>query len=156
MNHVPHAISIARVKLIIWKQFQISFKNYWIFLAKNLYLRFKSFMNTYSFSKLSLSRKHLDFLFAARTDHEDFTIYHERWNHQDILLICSCEHIKTLEHFFFCWKRRKLEWICISSLFLYSEFKKTFAWLLDIESEIKIFTKWCFETIFFIKIQYQY
>ena len=156
MNHVSYIISIARVKLIIRKQFQISLKNYWISLAKNFYLRFKSLMNTHSFSKLSLLQKYLDFLFAARIDHEDFAIYHERWNHQDALLICSCEHIKTLKHFFFCWKRRKLEWICISSLFLYSEFKEIFAWLLDIESEIKIFAKWCFETIFFIKIQHWY
>jgi hypothetical protein len=58
--------------------------------------------------ELRLSRSCLGRLLAARTGHGDFASYHERFNHQDACLLCSCGDRKTPLHFFFCRKAHQL------------------------------------------------
>ena len=54
--------------------------------------------------ELSLNRGALGRILAARSQHGDFAAYHERFNHQDATLDCSCGKPKTPLHFFFCRK----------------------------------------------------
>lgn len=52
--------------------------------------------------ELSLPRGSLGRLLAARSGHGDFAAYHERFNHSDALLTCSCGQLKAPQHFFHC------------------------------------------------------
>jgi ribonuclease HI len=58
--------------------------------------------------ELRLHRPLLGRLLAARSGHGDYASYHERFNHPDAHLLCSCGARKTPLHFFFCQKARKL------------------------------------------------
>ncbi|EED16356.1 conserved hypothetical protein [Talaromyces stipitatus ATCC 10500] len=52
--------------------------------------------------ELKLPRPILGRILAARSKHDDFADYHERFNHQDAHLFCRCGTRKSLIHFFFC------------------------------------------------------
>lgn len=52
--------------------------------------------------ELSLPRGSLGRLLAARSGHGDFAQYHERFNHKDALLLCSCGQRKSPQHFYHC------------------------------------------------------
>ncbi|OWT42283.1 Endonuclease/exonuclease/phosphatase [Pochonia chlamydosporia 170] len=54
--------------------------------------------------ELSLPRTTLHHLLAARTHHGDFADYHERFNHNDAQLTCSCGRRKAPTHLFYCRK----------------------------------------------------
>ena len=56
--------------------------------------------------ELKLSRSLLGRILAARTGHGDFAAYHERFNHDDAYLFCSCGARKAPLHFFFCRKAK--------------------------------------------------
>jgi ribonuclease HI len=56
--------------------------------------------------ELALPRYTLGKLYAARSGHGDFADYHERFNHEDAEIHCSCNRRKTPEHFFFCKKSK--------------------------------------------------
>lgn len=57
--------------------------------------------------ELGLSRSQLGRIIAARTQHGDFADYHERFNHRDAELYCSCGARKAPFHFLFCRIARK-------------------------------------------------
>lgn len=62
----------------------------------------------------TLSRTALHHLLAARSGHGDFADYHERFNHLDANLYCTCKKEKTPAHPLFCRKThhwRRLPWI---------------------------------------------
>ncbi|ODM20210.1 hypothetical protein SI65_03263 [Aspergillus cristatus] len=46
-------------------------------------------------------------LLAARHSHGDFAEYHERFEHDEALLRCSCGHRKEPSHFYYCCDGRK-------------------------------------------------
>lgn len=52
--------------------------------------------------ELQLPRSLLGRILAARTNHGDFADYHERFNHTDAEMYCSCGALKARFHFFFC------------------------------------------------------
>jgi hypothetical protein len=54
--------------------------------------------------ELALPRTTLHHLLAARTHHGDFTAYHQRFNHEDAQLECSCGRDKNPHHIFYCRK----------------------------------------------------
>ena len=54
--------------------------------------------------ELKLPRPILHHLLAARTHHGDFAAYHERFNHTDARLTCSCGRRKAPTHIFYCRK----------------------------------------------------
>ncbi len=57
--------------------------------------------------ELQLPRKLLGRIIAARSNHGDFKDYHERFNHTEAELYCSCGAPKSRFHFSFCriaWK----------------------------------------------------
>jgi ribonuclease HI len=55
-------------------------------------------------SELNLPRGTLHHLLAARSQHGDFAEYHERFEHADAQLLCSCGRRKTPSHIFYCRK----------------------------------------------------
>ena len=52
--------------------------------------------------ELLLQRASLGRILAARTQHGDFAAYHNRFNHLNATLDCSCGYPKSPLHFFFC------------------------------------------------------
>ncbi|RKK35990.1 hypothetical protein BFJ67_g13012, partial [Fusarium oxysporum f. sp. cepae] len=54
--------------------------------------------------ELSLPRAALHHLLAARSLHGDFAAYHERFDHVDARLVCSCGRRKAPDHIFYCRK----------------------------------------------------
>jgi ribonuclease HI len=54
--------------------------------------------------ELRLSRAALGRILAARSQHGDFAAYHERFNHDNATLNCSCGRPKSPLHFYFCKK----------------------------------------------------
>ncbi|OAQ62538.1 endonuclease/reverse transcriptase [Purpureocillium lilacinum] len=54
--------------------------------------------------ELELPRPLLHHLLAARSRHGDFADYHERFNHDDARLSCSCGRRKEPSHLFYCRK----------------------------------------------------
>ncbi|EXU94940.1 reverse transcriptase domain protein [Metarhizium robertsii] len=59
--------------------------------------------------ELALSRTMLHHLLAARTHHGDFADYHERFQHNDACVTCSCGRRKAPTHLFYC---RKIQPCC--------------------------------------------
>jgi len=54
--------------------------------------------------ELTLQRRQLGYLLAARTHHGDFADYHERFNHEDAEINCPCGRRKSPTHLFYCRK----------------------------------------------------
>ena len=54
--------------------------------------------------ELTLQRRQLVYLLAARTPHGDFADYHERFNHEDAVIYCPCRRRKSPTHIFYCKK----------------------------------------------------
>ncbi|KJZ68930.1 hypothetical protein HIM_11673 [Hirsutella minnesotensis 3608] len=59
--------------------------------------------------ELALPRTMLYHLLAARTHHGDFADYHERFQHNDACVTCSCGRRKAPTHLFYC---RKIQSRC--------------------------------------------
>lgn len=57
--------------------------------------------------ELSLPRAALGRLLAARSGHGDFADYHERFNHEDAKMDCSCGARKDPSHFYYCRRGRR-------------------------------------------------
>ena len=57
--------------------------------------------------ELQLPRATLGRLLAAHSGHGDFASYHERFEHKDAKLECSCGRPKSPHHFFYCRQGRK-------------------------------------------------
>ncbi|KDN63501.1 hypothetical protein CSUB01_12226 [Colletotrichum sublineola] len=58
---------------------------------------------------VTLNRKELHWLIAARTGHGDFAGYHDRFNHPDANRKCSCGKLKTPRHPLKCRKTRRVD-----------------------------------------------
>jgi hypothetical protein len=54
--------------------------------------------------ELSLPRRHLGYLLAARSHHGDFADYHERFHPGQATLECACGRQKSPTHLFYCRK----------------------------------------------------
>ncbi|PHH92207.1 hypothetical protein CDD83_8407 [Cordyceps sp. RAO-2017] len=54
--------------------------------------------------ELHTKRQHLHRLLAARSGHGDFADYHERFDHQEARVTCSCGRKKSPTHLFYCRK----------------------------------------------------
>ncbi|KAF5500029.1 hypothetical protein CGCA056_v014966 [Colletotrichum aenigma] len=62
--------------------------------------------------ELALPRAILHHLIAARSGHGDFEQYHQRFNHTEALLTCSCGEAKEVDHLVYCRKTlvRRQRW----------------------------------------------
>jgi hypothetical protein len=97
-------------------------------------------------TELCLRRPVLGRLLAARSGHGDFYEYHERFNHQDAVLYCSCGAAKTPDHFYHCpigQARARLRAPQRRGS------QGALSWLLGTMAGAKHFQRWCQNTRFF-------
>jgi len=90
------------LKKSLWQRFE----SYWAENAPQQYRDLAIALNKHP-HELSLPRATLGQLLAARTGHGDFAQYHERFEHEDAKLDCSCGRPKSPHHFYYCRKGRK-------------------------------------------------
>lgn len=88
---------------------------WWSSREVNLSPHYKSFLLPYEVKmppELRLDRPTLHHLLALRTGHGDFKWYHEKFDHPDAKLVCSCGKNKSPDHIVRCSKslRRFTYW----------------------------------------------
>ncbi|KAJ6439060.1 reverse transcriptase [Purpureocillium lavendulum] len=101
----PEAMpSLAHLRRLARQQSRDAFKAWWSTEAPESYKTLDLEATTSCPPELALPRATLHSLLAARSRHGDFADYHERFNHDDARLDCSCGRRKTPEHPFYCRK----------------------------------------------------
>jgi ribonuclease HI len=85
--------------------------------------------------ELSLDRAALGRILAARSQHGDFAAYHERFNHTDATLKCSCGRLKSPLHFYFC-KSSSIRKLCSNPT------SETIPWLLGTTKGAQKLASW--------------
>ncbi|KAL6402782.1 transposase [Ilyonectria robusta] len=81
-----------------------AFGSWWSSASPEQYKRFNLKATLACPPELSLPRAALHHLLAARSLHGDFAAYHERFNHSEARVVCSCNRRKTPDHIFYCRK----------------------------------------------------
>ena len=99
--------SVSSLRRIAQQQIKDKALAHWTASAPQRYQDFHIPWKHNTPQELFLQRQHLGPLLAARTGHGDFQSYHERFNHENANLTCTCGKSKTPEHFFFCTKGRR-------------------------------------------------
>ncbi len=80
------------------------FRSWWNTAAPDRYKALNLDCTANCPKELLLPRPKLHHLLAARTHHGDFADYHERLNHSNVRLTCSCGRRKEPHHLFYCRK----------------------------------------------------
>jgi ribonuclease HI len=96
--------TLAYLRRIARQKPKETFEAWWTTSAPEQYKRLNFKATTGCPPKLSLSRRALHHLLAARSLHGDFAAYHERFDHDNARLICSCNRRKAPDHIFYCRK----------------------------------------------------
>ncbi|KJZ69554.1 hypothetical protein HIM_11047 [Hirsutella minnesotensis 3608] len=99
-----NAPTLARLRKIARQRPKEAFKTWWQTSAPEQYRNLDLTATTGCPPELTLSWPLLHHLLAARTRHGDFADYHERFDHHDALLTCSCGRRKDPTHIFYCRK----------------------------------------------------
>jgi hypothetical protein len=68
--------------------------------------------------ELTLERRLLQQLLAARTHHSDFAAYHKRFSHANSTNTCSCRRKKAPHHIFYCHKIKPAQRLGLATPFL--------------------------------------
>ncbi len=101
----PNAIpTLAHLRRIARQRLKTSFELWWRDAAPERYKGFELRATNKCPPELKIPRPALHHLLAARTYHGDFADYHERFNHADARLTCSCGRRKSPTHIFYCRK----------------------------------------------------
>jgi ribonuclease HI len=142
--------SIAAAKLLAEGRYYSALRAYWGGCMPTRYRRLQVQVVEGLPKELHLPRKALGRLLAARSGHGDFAEYHERFDHADALLYCSCGVEKAPEHFFSCRKGRTR-----------ARFRapggqrnplRAVRWILGKVNGAKRFEQWCRTTGFYVDI----
>ncbi|KAH7471632.1 hypothetical protein FOMA001_g13655 [Fusarium oxysporum f. sp. matthiolae] len=96
--------TLAYLRRIARQKPKEAFETWWSTSAPEQYKRLNLKATTGCPPELSLPRAALHHLLAARSLHEDFAAYHERFDHSDAHLVCSCNRRKAPDHIFYCRK----------------------------------------------------
>lgn len=143
-------MTIARARRAIKERYESAIATYWNANSPRSYQDLGLSMSSRSPKELSIPRRSLGRLLAARSGHGDFAAYHERFSHQDANCLCLCGRRKTTVHFYFCrlgQQRRKMR---------IPNFRSTTSaidWLLGTVQGAEAFSSWITETSFFETIQ---
>ena len=142
-------MSVARAKSSLKAHFKNAFQTYW---AQNAPDRYQALGLSASIGpppELSLPRRLLGYLLAARSGHGDFALYHLRFNHNDAWLKCRCGLDKSPEHFVYC------RLVAPSARFraLGSNTpRQAMQWALSTPKGATAFSSWCNRTAFYHNI----
>ncbi|KAF6515167.1 hypothetical protein HZS61_005073 [Fusarium oxysporum f. sp. conglutinans] len=96
--------------------------------------------------ELSLPRAALHHLLAARSLHGDFAAYHERFDHVDARLVCSCGRRKAPDHIFYCRKvppRHRMRLAPSLNAAVNLAIGKDFTKFIDLSKDSAFFGKTC-------------
>jgi len=94
--------TLAYLRKIARQNPKEAFETWWSTAAPEQYKRLNLKATTGCPPELSLPRADLHHLLAARSLHGDFAAYHERFDHVDARLVCSCNRLKAPDHIFYC------------------------------------------------------
>ncbi|KAF6515176.1 hypothetical protein HZS61_005082 [Fusarium oxysporum f. sp. conglutinans] len=96
--------TLAYLRRIARQKPKEAFETWWSTSAPEQYKRLNLKATIRCPPELSLPRAALRHLLAARSLHGDFATYHERFNHDDARMTCSCGRRKAPDHVFYCRK----------------------------------------------------
>lgn len=96
--------TLAYLRRIARQRHRAAFELWWQVAAPERYKKLKLTATTKCPPELRVPRHAVHHLLAARTQHGDFADYHERFNHPDARLTCSCGRRKSPTHIFYCRK----------------------------------------------------
>jgi hypothetical protein len=96
--------TLAHLRKIARQNPKEVFETWWSTAAPEPYKRLNLKATTGCPPELSVPCAALHHLLAARSLHGDFAAYHERFDHGNARLICSCNRCKALDHIFYCRK----------------------------------------------------
>ncbi|KAM3526973.1 hypothetical protein MY4038_006589 [Beauveria bassiana] len=82
----------------------IAFQRWWDAVDRESYHGLQRKAELKKLPELTLQRRQLGYLLAARTHHGDFADYHERFKHEDAELNCPCGRRKSPTYLFYCRK----------------------------------------------------
>ncbi|PNP56431.1 hypothetical protein FNYG_15350 [Fusarium nygamai] len=96
--------TLAYLRRFARQKLKEAFEAWWSTSAPEQYKRLNLKATASCPPELSLPRAALHHLLAARSIHGDFAAYHERFDHDDARLVCSCGRRKAPDHIFYCRK----------------------------------------------------
>jgi ribonuclease HI len=96
--------TLAYLRRIARQKPKEAFQGWWSTSAPEQYKRLNLKATTGCPPELSLPRAALHHLLAARSLHGDFAAYHEKFDHVNARLVCSCNRRKAPDHIFYCRK----------------------------------------------------
>jgi ribonuclease HI len=96
--------TLAYLRRIARQKPKEAFEAWWSASAPEQYKRLNLMATTGCPPELSLPRAALHHLLAARSLHGDFAAYHEKFDHVNARLVCSCGRRKAPDHIFYCRK----------------------------------------------------
>ncbi|RYC80080.1 hypothetical protein BFJ63_vAg17035 [Fusarium oxysporum f. sp. narcissi] len=96
--------TLAYLRKIARQKPKEAFEAWWSASAPEQYKRLNLMATTRCPPELSLPRAALHHLLAARSLHGDFAAYHEKFDHINARLVCSCSRRKAPDHIFYCRK----------------------------------------------------
>ncbi|TVY74677.1 putative RNA-directed DNA polymerase from transposon BS [Fusarium oxysporum f. sp. cubense] len=96
--------TLAYLRKVARQKPKEAFETWWITSVPEQYKRLNLKATIRCPPELSLPRAALHHLLAARSLHGDFAAYHERFNHNDARMTCSCGRRKAPDHVFYCRK----------------------------------------------------
>lgn len=102
----PQALPLSTLTAKSWTKAQTvkEFKRYWEDNIPSSYKALGIDLQDGCPKELSLARPIAGQIYAARSGHGDFAIYHERFNHTNAHLFCSCGELKSSRHLLQCRK----------------------------------------------------
>ncbi|RKL19990.1 hypothetical protein BFJ72_g15129, partial [Fusarium proliferatum] len=96
--------TLAYLRKVARQKPKEAFETWWTTSVPEQYKRLNLKATIRCPPELSLPRAALHHLLAARSLHGDFAAYHERFNHDDARMTCSCGRRKAPDHVFYCRK----------------------------------------------------
>jgi ribonuclease HI len=96
--------TLAYLRKVARQKPKEAFETWWTTSVPEQYKRLNLKATIRCPPELSLPRAALHHLLAARSLHGDFAAYHERFNHDDARVTCSCGRRKAPDHVFYCRK----------------------------------------------------
>ncbi|KAL5601476.1 uncharacterized protein BROUX77_005725 [Berkeleyomyces rouxiae] len=139
--------SIAHVHRVARERLRVAYAEWWAVSAPTSYKDLGLTAALKAPFELTMPRRTLGWLLAARSRHGDFEEYHKRMNHVNFKATCSCGKRKDPLHFFFCWKGKHL-----SKVFARRPMHSTIDDALTTKQGAHDFRRFVEETKFFVDI----
>ncbi|KAF5232690.1 hypothetical protein FANTH_12861 [Fusarium anthophilum] len=138
--------TLAYLRRIARQKPKEAFQAWWSTSAPEQYKRLNLKATTGCPPELPLPRAALHHLLAARSLHGDFAAYHERFDHVNARLICSCGRRKTPDHIFYCRKvplRHRMRLSPSPNTAVNLAIERDFSKFIDLSKDSAFFGKIC-------------